>query len=51
MTIAEARSALLIPHSIKQASPPKAQSNLRKNDKYCTNCGMNNNIVETCRKE
>jgi hypothetical protein len=51
MTIVEARNALSVPHSTKQTSSPKTQSNIRKNEKYCTNCGMNNNIVEICKKE
>jgi len=33
MTIIEARSACSIPHSIKQATPPKTQSNTGKIDK------------------
>jgi hypothetical protein len=51
MTIAEGRNAFSIPHNIKQVAPPKTQSNTRNNDKYCTNCGMNNHNVETCKKE
>jgi hypothetical protein len=27
------------------------QNNIGKIDKYCTNCGMNNHNVETCRKK
>jgi hypothetical protein len=51
MTIAEGRNAFSIPHNTKQVAPPKTQSNTRKNDKYCTNCGMNNHNVETCKKK
>jgi hypothetical protein len=51
MTIAEGRNAFSIPHNTKQVAPPKIQSNTRNNDKYCTNCGMNNHNVETCKKE
>ncbi len=51
MIIAKTRSALLIPHNIKQATPPKTQSNTWKIDKYCTNYGMINHNVETCKKK
>jgi hypothetical protein len=51
MTIAKARRALSISQSIKQATIPKTQDNIRKIDKYCTNCGMINHNVETCRKK
>ncbi len=51
MTIVEVKSAFLIPQGIKQAPPPKAQSNTRKIDKYCTNYGMNNHNVETYKKK
>jgi hypothetical protein len=29
----------------------KIQSNIGKTDKHCTNCGMTNHNVETCRKK
>jgi len=45
----EARSALLVLQSIKQAVPAKTQSNIGNTDKHCTNCGMRNHNVETCR--
>jgi hypothetical protein len=51
MTIVETSSALLIPQRIKQAIPSKTQSNIRKTNKHCTNCGMTNHNVETCRKK
>jgi hypothetical protein len=50
MTIAKARSALLVPHSIKQVATTKTQSNAGKIDKHCTHCGMTNHNVETWRK-
>ncbi len=50
MTITKTRSALLIPHSIKKAILTKTQSNTRKIDKHCTNCGLTNHNVETCKK-
>ncbi len=51
MITAEARSALLVPQSIKQAVLAKTQSNTRKIDKHCTNYGMTNHNVETCKKK
>jgi hypothetical protein len=51
MTIVEVRSAILIPQGTKQVTPLKAQSNIGKIDKYCTNCGMNNHNVKTCKKK
>ncbi len=51
MTTIEARSALSIPQSTKQAAQPKTQSNIRKIDKFYINCGMINHNVETCRKK
>ncbi len=51
MIIAEARSALLIPQNIKQVVLTKTQSNIGKNDKHCTNYGMINHNVETCKKK
>ncbi len=47
MTIAKAKSALLVPYSTKQATPEKTQSNTRKTHKYYTNFGMTNHNVET----
>ncbi len=51
MTTIKARSALSIPQNTKQATPTKTQSNTRKIDKYCTNYGMTNHNVETCKKK
>jgi len=48
MTTIEARSALLVPQSTKHATPSKTQSNTRKNNKHCSNCGMTNHNVKTC---
>jgi hypothetical protein len=50
MTNTKARSALLVPHSIKQAILAKTQNNIGKTNKHCTNCEMTNDNVETCRK-
>jgi hypothetical protein len=50
MTIIEARNALSIPQSIKHVAPAKTQSNTGKTDKHCTNCGMTNHNVDTCKK-
>jgi len=51
MITTKVRSALLVPQSTKQATPTKTQSNARKNDKHCANCGMTNHNVETCKKK
>jgi len=51
MIIVEARNALLIPQSTVHVAPPKTQSNTRKTNKLCTNYGMTNHNVETCRKK
>jgi len=51
MTTTEARSALSLPQSIKQVVVPETQCNIGKTDKYCTNYGMINHNVETCRKK
>jgi hypothetical protein len=51
MTIVKVKSVLSIPHNIKHVVPRKTQSNTRKIGKHCTNCGMTNHNVETCRKE
>jgi hypothetical protein len=45
------RSALSIPRNTKQATPTKTQSNTRNTDKHCTNYGMTNHNVETCKKK
>jgi hypothetical protein len=50
MITTKVRSALLVPQSTKHVTPPKTYNNLRKIDKFCTNCGMSNHNVETCRK-
>ncbi len=47
----KARSALLVPQSIKQVVLEKTQNNIRNFDKHCTNYGMTNHNVETCRKK
>jgi hypothetical protein len=51
MTITKAKNALLVPQNTKQATLAKTQSNTWKINKYCTNCGMMNHNVETCRKK
>jgi hypothetical protein len=51
MTITKVKSALSVPQSTKLPAPAKTQNNTRKIDKYCTNCGMTNHNVETCRKK
>ncbi len=51
MITAEIRSALLIPQSTKLATPMKTQNNTRKIDKHCTNYGMTNHNMDTCRKK
>jgi len=51
MNIVEARNALSIPHNIKQTILAKTQSNIGKTNKHCTNCGMTNHNVETCKKK
>ncbi len=51
MIIVEARSALSIPQSTKHVTPTKTQSNMRMTDKHCTNCGMTNHNVDTCKKK
>jgi hypothetical protein len=51
MTTIEARNALLVPQKMKHVVPTKTQSNTRKTDKHCTNCGITNHNVETCRKK
>jgi len=49
MNIVEARNALSIPHNIEQAVLAKTQSNTGKTKKHCTNYGMTNHNVETCK--
>jgi len=51
MTTAKARSALSIPQNTTHVTPLETQSNIRKINKFCTNCGMTNHNVETCRKK
>jgi hypothetical protein len=51
MTNIEVRNALLVSHSTKHVAPTQTNCILRKIDKYCTNCGMTNHNVETCRKK
>jgi hypothetical protein len=48
----KARNALSVYHRVlNKHHPLKTQSNIGKTDKYCTNCGMNNHNVETCKKK
>jgi len=42
MIITETMSALLV---------PQKKSNISKTYKFCTNCGMINHDVDTCRKK
>jgi hypothetical protein len=51
MIIVKVRSGLLVPQNTKQITPPETQNNIRKTDKFCTNCGMINHSVETSRKK
>ncbi len=51
MTTIEVRNALLVPQSIKYVIPAKAQSTTWKIDKHCTNCGMTNHNVESCKRK
>jgi hypothetical protein len=51
MTIAEARNALSVPHSMKHVVPSKTQSNIGKTNKHCTNYGMTNYNAETYKKK
>jgi hypothetical protein len=51
MITIKARSALLISQNTKHAIPTKTKNNTRKIDKHCTNCGMTNDNVETCKKK
>ncbi len=51
MTTSKARSALSIPHNTNHATLAKTHNNISKIDKYCTNYGMTNHNVETCRKK
>jgi hypothetical protein len=49
--IIKAKSAFSLPESTKQVGSPKTQSNTRKTNKHCTNCGMINHNVETCKNK
>ncbi len=49
MTTTKAKNALLVSQNKKQIAPQKTQSNTRTIDKFCTNCGMTNHNVETCK--
>jgi hypothetical protein len=51
MTTVEARRALSVPQSTKQATSRKTQSNTWKINKHFTSCGMTNDNVMTCRKK
>jgi hypothetical protein len=51
MTTLETRSALSVPQSTKQATLVKTHNNTWKIDKHCTNYGMTNHNVETCKKK
>ncbi len=51
MTIIKARNALSIPQITKQTSLVETQNNMRQIDKHCTNYGMMNHNVETCKKK
>ncbi len=51
MTILETRSAFLVPQNTKQAALVKIHSTTGKTNKHCTNYGMMNHNVETCRKK
>ncbi len=51
MTTTKARKVLSILQNIKQVIPTKTQSNTRKNHKHCTNYGMTNHNMETCKKK
>ncbi len=51
MIIIEAKSAFLVLQNIKQTTPWKTLNNTRKIDKNCTNYGMMNHNVETCKKK
>ncbi len=51
MIITQARSAFLVPRNTKQIALIKTYSNIGKTNKNCTNYGMTNHNVETCRKK
>ncbi len=51
MTIVKTRSASSIPQNIKQVVPAKTQFSTGKTYKHCTNYGMTNHNVETCKKK
>jgi hypothetical protein len=50
MTIAKTRSALSIPHNIKQAILTKIKNNTWKIDIHCIIYGMTNHNVKICQK-
>ncbi len=51
MTTIEAKIALLISQSIKQATLTKTQNSIGKTNKHYTNFGMMNHNVETCKEK
>ncbi len=51
MTTLETRSAYSVPESVKQAALVKTHNIIGKIDKHCTNYGMTNHNVETCKKQ
>jgi hypothetical protein len=51
MITLETRSALLVPQSTKHAALVITHSNTWKIDKHCTNYGMTNHNVKTCKKK
>jgi len=51
MTIAKTRSALSIPHNIKQAILTKIKNNTWKIDIHCIIYGMTNHNVKICQKK
>jgi hypothetical protein len=50
ITNVKAKSALLVPHNTKHVALVKTQNNIGKTNKHCTNYGMTNHNLETCRK-
>jgi hypothetical protein len=51
MNAIEARSTFLVPQTTKHATTTKTYNNIGKINKHCTNYGMVNHNVETCRKK
>ncbi len=51
LTIAKARNALSLPQTTKQTTLAKTQNTIGQIDKHCTNYGMTNHNVETCKKK